>query len=85
MYIVPEYIQITEIEEKYVLLDCRDNYFYGISKSGGEFLEQIKSHGDLEKAIKRLSNVYNISLDRIEEDMVTFLEKLSEKGLILKR
>jgi hypothetical protein len=82
---VPDHIKITELDGKCVLLDCKRNYFYAVSKSGAQFFNQIKIHGIMEKAIKSISNSYNISENRVEEDMILFVNSLIEKGLIIKQ
>jgi hypothetical protein len=82
---IPKHVQLTKIKGKCVILDSQKNFFYAISKSGAEFLDQINTHGSMEKAIKAISEVYNISQDRLEKDMGTFLNQLIERGLILKQ
>ncbi|MXQ55280.1 PqqD family protein [Shimazuella alba] len=81
---LPDYVQLTEIKGKLVLLDCQKNLFYGVSKSGAEFLQQIKHHGDMDKATKTISSLYNISNDQVRNDMYVFLDYLIQKGLIVK-
>ena len=74
--IISDHVQITQINGKCVILDCQKDFFYAVSKSGAEFLDQIRSHGSMEKAIKEISTSYKISQDRLKEDMGIFLNKL---------
>ncbi|WP_028775515.1 PqqD family protein [Shimazuella kribbensis] len=81
---LPDYVQLTEIKGKLVLLDCQKNFFYSVSNSGAEFLQQIKEHGDMDKAIKSISSLFIISDDQVRSDMNSFSDRLIQKGLIIK-
>jgi hypothetical protein len=83
--IIPKHVEVTQISGKCVILDCQKNYFYAVSKSGAEFLDQIKAHGNIEKAINEISIVYSISQEQLRKDMKIFLNKLLEKGLVIKQ
>jgi hypothetical protein len=85
LLIIPDYIQITKIEEKYVILDCRNNYYYAVSQSGVKLLEQIKIHGDLTKSIEKISSDYKVSMERVREDILVLVQQLIEKGLIMEQ
>ncbi|SEN48742.1 PqqD family protein [Lihuaxuella thermophila] len=82
---IPEYIQIREIDGQWVLLDCRQNRFYAVNKTGAEFLEQVKVHGEMAKAIGTMSKVYQIPYEKVEQDMQLFIHRLIEKELVMNR
>lgn len=79
---ISEHIKLTEIEGQYVLLDCRKNLFYAVGRSGAKFLKEIQTHGDLPIAIRKISIDYKMPYETIEQDMITFLNLLKEKGLV---
>ncbi|MDQ0416596.1 hypothetical protein J2Z48_000763 [Croceifilum oryzae] len=79
---IPEHIQLTEIEGRWVLLDCRANRFFAINKTGAEFLEQVNLCGEIELAIHHISRAYEIPFERAKNDMEQFIRNLSEKELI---
>ncbi|RAL25713.1 PqqD family protein [Thermoflavimicrobium daqui] len=83
--IIPDHVKITEINERTVLLDCKKNFYYAVSKSGTEFLNQIKIHGDMVKAIEKISNDYGVAQEVVENDMNIFVDRLIQKGLVIKK
>jgi hypothetical protein len=85
LLIVPDHIQITEVDGKCVLLDCKKNYFYAVSKTGAELMDQLKATGNMKDAIKKISTDYQVSSGRVEKDMTIFVHQLIEKGLILEQ
>ncbi|MDQ0418147.1 hypothetical protein J2Z48_002336 [Croceifilum oryzae] len=81
---VPDHVQISEVDGKYVLLDCRSNFFYTVSRSGAGFIEQVRQHGDMRKAIEKISMNHVVSFERVEGEMTSFVDHLIQKGLLIK-
>ncbi|MBS7529533.1 PqqD family protein [Hazenella sp. IB182353] len=76
-------LELTNIDGKYVILDCRKNTFYGINQVGVDFLAEIRAHGDFSHAISNLSDKYQASYEAIELDLKTFLQILIDKGMVV--
>ncbi|TCP65545.1 PqqD family peptide modification chaperone [Baia soyae] len=79
---IPEHIHLTEIEGRWVLLDCLTNRFFAINKTGAEFLEQVNLCGEVELAIQYISKTYEIPFERAKYDMKHFVRSLSERELV---
>lgn len=83
--VIPEHIQITEVDGQWVFLDCRKNRYYVVSKTGAEFLEQVKHDGNMKKAIEKISRAYQVPFERVEQDINSFVVHLIEKELLIKK
>lgn len=82
---IPEHIQITETDGQLILLDCRKNRYYAVSKTGAIFLEQVKLDGNMKKAIEKISRAYQVPFERVEQDMNAFVDRLIEKEMLMKK
>jgi hypothetical protein len=85
MLAVVDHVQINESDGRFVILDSEKNYFYAISKSGADFLHQIREHGRFDLAVKEISKAYKIDRQFVEDDMKVFIQKLLEKELVVTR
>ncbi|TCP66449.1 PqqD family peptide modification chaperone [Baia soyae] len=81
---LPDHVQISEVDGKYVLLDCRGNFFYTVSQSGAEFIEQVRQHGDMRRAIEKISMDHLVLFERVQDEMTSFADHLIQKGLLIK-
>lgn len=80
---VPDYLEITEIDGQWIVLDIRENQFYGLNPAGGQFLKQIKEIGDFNKAVQVLSERFQVSDQQIRRDMSEFLKRLQQQGWVI--
>lgn len=80
---IPEHIQLTQVESQTILLDCRENRYYAVSKTGAEFLKRLQINEDMKAAIEYVSHTYQISYERVEQDMNYFVQHLQEKRLLV--
>lgn len=80
---VHDFLEITEIDGQWIVLDGRENRFYGFNPAGGQFLKQIKETGDFNRAVQMLSEQFQVSDEQIRQDMSEFLKRLQQQGWVI--
>lgn len=83
MLSIPDHVQVTKMDGKYILLDRKKNYYYAVSKTGVEFLEWWSIFGSAEMAVNKISKKYDVDYSIVEKDMFTLIEKLTKKELVM--
>ncbi|WP_044640897.1 PqqD family peptide modification chaperone [Risungbinella massiliensis] len=82
MLSIPDYVQVTKVDGKYIILDRKKNYLYAVSKTGVELLEWWSILGSAEKAMNKISKKYDVDYGIVEKDMLRLITKLNKKELV---
>lgn len=80
---IPDSVKVKQVQGKWILLDCCRNEYYAINESGANLLQRLQKYGCLTKAIEEISQYFNVSLERVQEDALSFLDQLQKTGVIM--
>ena len=71
------------VEDEMVLLGMEDGIYYGLNPVGAFIWEQIKEPKNIHEGRDAILDEYDVGKDECEKDLLEFLKKLTQKGLIL--
>lgn len=71
-----------QVSGESVILDSRDGRYFGLDPVGTRMWETLVSYGNLGQAEDALLDEYEVTPDRLHEDMVLLVRKLVERRLI---
>ena len=66
-----------------VMMDIMTGKYYNLGEIGGRIWALLEEPMTLSALIKKLTDEYDVSAERCRADMLPFLEKLLERGLLV--
>lgn len=66
-----------------VMMDIMTGKYYNLGEIGGRIWALLEEPMTLTALIKKLTDEYDVSAERCRADMLPFLEKLLERGLLV--
>ena len=66
-----------------VMMDIMTGMYYNLGEIGGRIWALLEEPMTLTALIKKLTDEYDVSAERCRADMLPFLEKLLERGLLV--
>jgi hypothetical protein len=79
---VPAHVVMQPYAREAVALNVRTGQYHAIDAIGRRFLEVMREAPDLAAASAALAEIYSQPAERIETDMVAFVERMVDHGLI---
>jgi len=71
-----------DIDGEMVLLDTRNDLYFGLDEVGGTIWRAIETHkGVLSEVLKELIDTYDADEETLQNDMFRFIGTLKEHGL----
>jgi hypothetical protein len=77
-----ENVVFKQIGEELVLLDYTRGMYYGLDAIGARIWELLANHS-IDEVVTRLLDEYDVSRDRLENDVARLIDELREKGLVV--
>ena len=71
-----------EVSGETVLLDLQTENYFGLDEVGTRIWQLIKETDDLSKIYRTLLDEYEVSDERLQNDLEVLLSEISELGLI---
>jgi len=72
-----------EVDGEMVLLDMESENYFGLDAVGTDIWREVEQHnGDLSKVYTALLAMYDVEEERLQNDLLTFVKKLEESGLV---
>ena len=71
-----------EVDGEMVLLDMNSENYFGLDEVGTAIWQEIQNNGDLNEVFKVLLEQYEVQEDVLKNDLMAFVERLEESGLI---
>lgn len=71
-----------EVSGETVLLDLQSENYFGLDEVGTRIWQLIKETGDLEAIYQTLLSEYDVSEQRLQQDLETLLGEVAALGLI---
>ncbi len=79
---VADYILFRQVENEAVLLHISTGMYYGLSETSIIFWEALRDQQPLSSALEKITAEYEVEYSQVMDDLKTFLEDLSNYGLI---
>ncbi len=72
-----------EVDGEMVLLDMNSENYFGLDKVGSSIWQAIEAeNGALDRVLEVLLEEYDVEEDLLKADLMVFVEKLVESGLV---
>jgi ornithine carbamoyltransferase len=71
-----------EVDGEMVLLDMNSENYFGLDAVGTDIWQAMQENGSLQNVLETLLAQYEVEEDVLKKDLLTFLEKLQESGLV---
>ena len=81
-FIISEEVLSQEVNGETVLLDLEGETYFGLNEVGTRIWQLLKSEQTIAETLNTLSDEYDVSRERLENDVVELLGKLSDEGLV---
>jgi hypothetical protein len=79
---VPESVLFRDLDGEAVLLETGSGRYYGLDEVGTRMWNLLQLHGETEAVCRALLAEYDVSEDRLCEDLRRFVETLAARGLL---
>jgi len=71
-----------EVDGEMVLLDMNSENYFGLDEVGTAIWHSIEKNGDLKLVLQDMLKSYDAKEETLKKDLISFVEKLKERGLI---
>ena len=71
-----------EVDGEMVLLDMNSENYFGLDEVGTAIWQAMQEKENLKEVFKILLEQYEVEEDVLKKDLITFVEKLEESGLV---
>lgn len=79
---IPEDVLFREVDGEAVLLNIESGKYFGLDEIGTRMWQLLSEHEKIGDAFSRLSGEYDVDEDKLRQDLLGFIEKLSGSGLL---
>lgn len=77
-----EDVVFRDLEGEIVLLNLKTGIYFGLNPMGTRIWHLLRAHESLQKVLDSLVEEYEVTKAQCEEDLLSFVAVLREKGLI---
>ena len=74
---------VSDMDGEKVMLSIQSGKYYNLGQVGGDIWDLIKEPVSIEHIVQSLQSIYEVSQTECEDEVLSFLEKLKEEGLII--
>lgn len=79
---IPEYVLIQNLNDESVLLNINTETYFGLDDIASQMWEALKTSDSTESALEKLLQIYDVPKDTLSQDLLEFINKLSEHELL---
>jgi len=79
---IPAHISFSVVGEDAFLLNTKTNQYFGVEKVGARLWELLRDGKTLAESYNVILGEYEIDPDQLEQDLLEFLTRLLENGLV---
>ena len=80
--IISDQVFAQEVDDEMVLLDMNSENYFGLDETGSAIWQQLSESGSLQVTYDALLEEYDVEPTQLENDIVTFVQKLVDAGLV---
>lgn len=81
---VPPAVLFRNLEGEAVLLNVETGHYYGLDGVGTRMWQSLSQSGSVEQTYTALLQEYNVTPERLQTDLLVFVDKLCDKSLLLR-
>ncbi len=78
-------VACTELDDGAVLLDLDTKYYYNLNETGLRIWQFMEESQNLTAIADKLSNEYEVDLERVRASVLKLVEDLENEGLIMSK
>ncbi len=79
---IPEKVLCRDLGAEAVVLDLESGTYYGLDEMGLRMWTLLQSHGDVRSVHKALLEEYEVSCERLRQDLLDFVDLLASRKLV---
>lgn len=79
---VPKRILFRQLQEESVLLELESGQYFGLNETGTRMWSLLTQHGRIELALADLRTEYDVPLERLQEELLGFVDQLASRNLL---
>jgi len=79
---VPESVLFRDLDGESVLLETGSGRYYGLDEVGTRMWNLLRQHGEIGAVCRDLLREYDVTENRLREDLTKLVEDLSSRGLL---
>ena len=80
---INENVFLQEVDGETILLDIQTEEYFSLDEIGTMFYKLIREESDLDRALSELQEHFEVAPEVLKQDLLTFVERLEKKGLLL--
>lgn len=80
--IVSDSLIVADIEDEAVLLDKEKGVYYGLNEIGTSIFDRLDEPRTAGEIIEKMKTEYDVDSQRLADDVVSFLNKMYDRGLV---
>ena len=79
---IPEHIVFRMLEGEAVALNTKTGTYFGLDDTGSRMFVLLKEHRRLEPVVLELLSEFDVTEDRVRNDLDSFVAEMAKHGLI---
>jgi hypothetical protein len=79
---VPDGVMVRDLQGELVLLNLNTESYFGLDEVGTRMWAALTESASMQAAFETLQNEYEVEGEQLRSDLSTFIERLSEAGLL---
>ncbi len=79
---IPQSLFVQEVDGEMVLLDMNSENYFGLDEVGTAIWQAMQEKETLKEVFEVLLEQYEVEPEVLEKDLLSFVEKLVESGLV---
>lgn len=81
VYVGPDVV-FRELDGEAVVLNLGTGLYYGLNDTGTRMWQLLEAHRGVRRVFDALRDEFEVSDDRLRDDLLALLEQLRDKGLV---
>lgn len=82
-YTIPSTVMLQVVDDETLLFDSATELFFTLNDIGTVMWEIMNENSTLRAVYDELTEAYDVLVDQLETDIITFATALSEQGLLV--
>jgi Coenzyme PQQ synthesis protein D (PqqD) len=79
---VGQNVHFQEVDGEAVLLNLESGKYFSLDRVGTRMWQLLAEHGQVESALRLLLQEYDVTEDRLQQDLIALIDRLASHGLV---
>ncbi len=80
--VISDQVFAQEVDNEMVLLDMVSENYFGLDETGSAIWQELSKSGSMQTTHETLIEAYEVEPEQLESDIITFVQKLIDAGLV---